>query len=188
MSTHTAYYFITIAQTGNLNQAAQLLYVSQSSLSKYIKRLEKSLGVPLFDHGVTPLQLNEAGKLYLHYLLDAREREKDMSMQIQEFIHQERGTFYLGIPPFCGEYFLPQILPHFIKRYPNVHLKLAEGTGESLESRLDNQEIDLAILHSPISSPSLHVQELLKEQIFLIAHQNSTPNLNILPVVSVGLN
>ena len=65
MLSRTDLYFLTIAKTGNLNKAAQQLYVSQPALSKYIQRLEAQLGAPLFDHESSPLQNNESGKLYL---------------------------------------------------------------------------------------------------------------------------
>ncbi|WP_075579067.1 LysR family transcriptional regulator [Acidaminococcus massiliensis] len=181
MSSHTDYYFITIAQTGNLNQAAQQLYVSQSSLSKYIRRLEESLGVPLFDHSVAPLRLNEAGKLYLAYLQDAQERKEVLQAQLDEISHQERGTLRLGIPIFSAQHFLPTILPRFSRRYPHVKIQLAEEAGENLESRLIDKEVDLAILHMPIEDPALEYRFLLMDRILLVMHRNPEQEDEIQP-------
>ena len=55
-------YFITIAETGNLTKASEILYVSQPSLSQYLKRLEKSLGLELIDRNTSPLRLTYAGE------------------------------------------------------------------------------------------------------------------------------
>lgn len=49
MDTRHLKYFITIAQKGNMTKAADELYVSQSSLSQYLAKLEQELGVPLFE-------------------------------------------------------------------------------------------------------------------------------------------
>ena len=171
MSSHTDHYFITIAQTGNLSQAAQQLYISQSSLSKYIKRLEESLGVSLFDHSVYPLRLNAAGKLYLAYLLDAQERKEALLAQLDEMRHQQRGSLRLGIPVFSAQRFLPGILPKFSDRYPHVKIHLVEDEGENLETRLKDKEIDLAILHIPIENPALESRYLLMDRLLLAAHR-----------------
>ena len=54
-------YFLKIAETGNMTRAAEELYISQSSLSRTIARLEKDLGVKLFDRVGRQIQLNEFG-------------------------------------------------------------------------------------------------------------------------------
>ena len=71
-------YFITIAETGNLTKAAEILYVSQPSLSQYLKRLKNSLGAELFDRNSSPLRLTYAGEKY--YAIDARRRSEASSL------------------------------------------------------------------------------------------------------------
>ena len=73
-------YFITIAETGNLTKAAENLYVSQPSLSQYLKRLENSLGAELFDRNSSPLRLTYAGEKYYAYAIDARRRSEASSL------------------------------------------------------------------------------------------------------------
>lgn len=73
-------YFITIAETGNLTKAAEILYVSQPSLSQYLKRLENSLGAELFDRNSSPLRLTYAGEKYYAYAIDARRKSEASSL------------------------------------------------------------------------------------------------------------
>lgn len=61
MDTRHLKYFITIAQKGNMTKAADELYVSQSSLSQYLAKLEQELGVPLFERTHSCLVLTPAG-------------------------------------------------------------------------------------------------------------------------------
>ena len=56
------YYFLVIAETQNLTKAAQILHVSQPSLTQYVNRLEQDLGVRLLNRNHTPLLLTEAGR------------------------------------------------------------------------------------------------------------------------------
>ena len=168
MLTKTDEYFITIAKTGNLNQASKILYVSQPSLSKYIQRLEERIGTQLFDHSVTPLRLNDAGKLYLNFLLQTQEQENVFLTQIDEISTMERGNLRVGIPTYCGQCYLPRILPRFSSRYPNVKINLLETNGSHIENALLNQEIDLGILHYPILNPALKYEEVIKERVLMV--------------------
>lgn len=171
MLSKTDYYFLTIAKTGNLNQAAQQLYVSQPSLSKYIQRLETQLGTSLFDRSSSPMRLNESGKIYLQYLRDAIEKEQELLCQIGEVNQMIRGTLRLGIPSFCGQCYLPKVLPAFSKEFPHVSLELYEKTGVKIEHALLDQEIDLAILHLPIIHENLTRRILTKERILLVTQR-----------------
>ena len=60
-------YILTVAQCGSFSRAAETLYVSQPSLSRYISTLEKRLGTTLFDRGTTPVQLTAAGTIFCNY-------------------------------------------------------------------------------------------------------------------------
>ena len=65
-------YFLTIVETGNLTKAAEKLFVSQPSLSQYLKRLEKNLGVELFDRSILPMRLTYSGERYYQYTIQAK--------------------------------------------------------------------------------------------------------------------
>ncbi len=167
MRNKTDLYFLTIAKLGNLSKAAEQLYVSQPALSKYIQRLEASLGTQLFDRSVNPMRLNECGKLYLEYVLDSIEKERQLFDKMQEIEQTVRGTLRLGIPSFCGQCYLPKVLPRFSAEFPHVRIELYEKTGDIIEQALVNQQIDLAILHPPIINENLSYAPLLKERILL---------------------
>ena len=160
-------YFLTIAKVGNLNRAAELLYVSQPSLTKYIKRIEQRLGTPLFDRSVTPMQLNAAGKLYYEYLMKQNALEEELLTQISELNRMERGTLRLGIPPYSGQRYLPRVLKQFIARYPSVKIDLFEAKGLLIEKALANQDIDLGIVYLPIENDNLHYREIFSEPVLL---------------------
>ena len=175
MLNKTDFYFLTIAEEGNLNTAAQKLYVSQPSLSKYIQRLEHQLGTKLFDRSCSPMKLNEAGNLYLRHLMDSMEQEKQLLDQLQEIDGEIRGTLRLGIPPFCGQCYLPKVLPTFAKAFPHVSIALHEGMGASIEHALSSRKLDLAILPHPISSEDFSCQPLLREAVLLVTKRTEGP-------------
>ena len=61
-------YIKTIAQCHSFSKAAQILYISQPALSRFVKKVEDELGVSLFDRDTIPLGLTPAGERYLEYL------------------------------------------------------------------------------------------------------------------------
>ena len=71
MVLHNYEYFVAIVDEGSLTKAAEHLYVSQPSLSQYLKRLEANLGVELFDRSASPLRLTYTGERYYQYVLQS---------------------------------------------------------------------------------------------------------------------
>ena len=72
MVLHNYEYFVAIVDEGSLTKAAEHLYVSQPSLSQYLKRLEANLGVELFDRSASPLRLTYTGEQCTHHLPASR--------------------------------------------------------------------------------------------------------------------
>lgn len=182
MLNKTDLYFLTIAESGNLNKASQELYVSQPSLSKYIQRLEAQLGTPLFDRSTAPMKLNEAGALYLRHLKETMEREQQLFDRLRELSQEVRGTLRLGLPPYFGQCYLPKILPVFTREFPNVTLDLHEGTGTAIEQMLLGQKIDVAILPHPVSSTELRSIPLLKERVLVAAKRKENAGSEVIKI------
>lgn len=172
MLNKTDLYFLTIVGEGNLTRAAEALYVSQPSLTKYIQRLEHQLGTPLFDHATSPLRLNEAGELYYRHLLEQISREEDLKRRLGEIRQEERGTLRLGTPDYCSQCYLPWILQQFSARYPNVAIELNEDSAEGIERDLLDRKIDLGLLHLPVRSDKLFCRELFAEDVLLAVPRN----------------
>ena len=103
-------YFLTIAEEGNISSAARKLFVSQPSLSQYLKRLETNLGVELFDHTRYPLQLTYAGERYLAYVQDLFNLDRRMQQEFSDITQNRRGKIRLGIAYWRGSNVLPQVL------------------------------------------------------------------------------
>ena len=167
MLNKTDLYFLTIVREGNLNRAAEALYVSQPSLTKYIQRLERQLSTPLFDHATSPLRLNEAGELYYRHLLEQISHEEDLTRRLDEIRQEERGTLRLGTPDYCSQCYLPWILQQFSARYPHVAIELNEDSAEGIERDLLDRKIDLGLLHLPVRSDKLFCRELFHEDVLL---------------------
>ena len=160
-------YFLEIVRSGSLSKAAGKLYVSQPSLTKYIQRLEKQVGTPLFDRSTNPMRLNDAGRVYYEYLLDCAAAKQRMLGKLDQVDRLQRGTLHLGMPSFCAQCYLARVLPSFQKQYPGVRVELLEASGEHLERALLEQRIDVAVLHLPVTHVELKHTPLFEERVLL---------------------
>lgn len=140
-------HFAMIVECGSLTKAAERLFVSQSSLSQYLKRLEGSLGVALFDRGTTPMRLTYAGERYYAYVNQVRKMTQDIRQELIDVKEENRGRIRLGIPLWRGACMLPEFFPAFHRDYPGITLELTEGSGQYLEAALMEDTIDLAIFN-----------------------------------------
>ena len=141
-------YVIAIAEKGNVSKAAESLFISQPSLSRYIKDLENRLGVQLFQRINNRLILTHAGEKYVETAKKITEMYTDLEKDLSGINEELSGRLRVGCAVLRMSYNMPSILKSFITKYPNVDLQLYENyTTKGLEYMLLNGEIDLAIIN-----------------------------------------
>lgn len=163
--------FLTIVETGSLTKAAEKLYISQPSLSQYLKRLENRLGVELFDRNTSPLQLTYTGERFYEYARQAKRLNENALREFQDIGSQTSGRLRLGVALWRCACLLPDVFPSFHSKYPNIRLELTEGRAIHLETALKNDQIDLAVMNLPRSMDysRLSVEIIMEERILLVA-------------------
>ncbi|GAA0690574.1 LysR family transcriptional regulator [Marinobacterium maritimum] len=117
-------YYLAVARSGNLSEAARLLDVSPSTVSRRIDALEQTLGVPLFARRPDGYLLNEAG----HNLLPAAEQAEAQLLLLQRGATSSeldtRGVVRVAVPELLGQYLIiPQLHP-LQASYPEIRLEL----------------------------------------------------------------
>lgn len=176
--------FAVIVECGSLTKAAEKLYVSQSSLSQYLKRLENSLGIALFDRSVVPMRLTYAGERYYTYVNSLRQMDQDMRKELKDLQNENCGRIRLGIPLWRGACMLPDFFPAFHKDYPGIKLELMEGPARRLEAALLEDRLDLVVINllQNIEDEQLETETIFGETI-LFAAPNAHPAVQkLLPV------
>lgn len=141
--------FLAIAETGNISRAAEKLYVSQPSLSKYLRRLERDLGAALFDRSSYPLKLTEAGMLYLNYVREERLRARNLRRGLENLRSPDKGEVRVGLTPWRSSSLLPDLFADFWKFHPNIRVYLEEGAHKHLASLIERDRVDFALTHLP---------------------------------------
>lgn len=169
MKSQNLNYFLVIAEEGSVTKAAARLYVSQPSLSQYLRRLEKSLGVELFDHSASPLKLTYAGKLYYAHVQEMQQKEENILKEIQDIQLGKRGRIRMGVAIWRGACLLPEVFPEFNRRYPEISLDLTEDKSQVLLKDVLDDKLDFAIVSIAAGAnyDKVAVEVIKNEQILL---------------------
>ncbi|OON96785.1 MAG: LysR family transcriptional regulator [Candidatus Epulonipiscium fishelsonii] len=174
-------YVIAVAKYQNITKASQHLFISQPSLSKFIKTLEDNLGLKLFNKIGNRFVLTYAGECYVEKAKSILTLKGELDLQLSDIVYSNQGRLNLAIPFTRGSYLVPLTLPKFSSLYPNIKVNILEGNTQNLEKMVLNGEADIAILNSPIYHKNLKFKKLHKEEIVLVT---STTH----PLASQGLN
>ena len=180
MADNTYRYLYTLIQEGSFSRAAQVLEISQPSLSQFIQRLEADIGSTLIDRNARPLQLTYAGECFLETEKEISQLRDRRRQQIADIGPGIQGKVRIGTTQYLSTYFLTSVIPVFQKLYPNIEITLEEGTTTQMEEFVHSGKTDLSLVLQPLTNPELASVTLYREKP-LIALSAKHPLIDTLP-------
>ncbi len=168
MEIHQLRYFIAVVDEGSFSRAAAREHVAQPSLSQQIQKLEAEMGERLFDRLPRLVVVTEAGKCLLEYARKILAEIADARRCVDELKGEVAGRLAVGAIPTIAPYVLPTLIGKFQHRYPKVTLEIFEDTTERLVRRLEDGEVDVALLSTCDESPALERHSLGKEPLLIL--------------------
>ena len=162
-------YFLAVADALHFTKAAGCMHVSQPALSAQIKQLEREVGVPLFDRLGRSVQLTRAGMIFLEHARNVLRELELAQSAIVEAEGLQRGALTIGVLQTVHAYVMPQVVTQFVRRYPLISLKLEELSGQDIERRVCDGQLDVGVGFDPPISDKLECQSLFEEDMVLIA-------------------
>ena len=169
-------YVLAIAEEQNLTRAAKRLFISQPALTLYLNRLEKELGVRLFDRSRTPISLTDAGKYYVEQMKKIADSEQALRSEIR-MIAAPAKTLIIGIGQVRGHHWLPVLLPAFCSIHPDVNIQVVQGTEAYMSKGLRSGHIDVVFGVLPPAVSDMEIVSLMHEKLFFGAHKK----FNLIP-------
>ena len=169
-------YFLTIARERNISRASEKLFVSQSSLSQYLAKLEGALEVKLFDRSKNPIQLTEAGLLYQSYLESNNHLYQKLQADLNDLSRDRSQALSVGMGNWRGSQLLPEILPGFLRAHPNARIDLLEYPVSELTALTLSEKADFSVMNTAVTGiPDALVQDVIAHERILLVMNRETP-------------
>lgn len=156
-------YLVALADSGHFGQAAEACFVSQSTLSTGLKKLEDFLGVTLFDRSLKRVTPTPIGR----EIVESARRIVEEAGRIRELAGYAKDpmdrTVHLGVIPTLGPYYLPHVLTLVHQAHPKLRLLLREEMTPHMLTHLAEGKLDAGLLALPVNDPGLEVVPLFVE-------------------------
>ena len=150
MELRTLRYFLAAAQEENITRAADILHVTQPTLSRQIMDLERELGVTLMLRGKNGLKLTDDGILFRQRAQEIVELVDRLEKDFAEKQNDISGMVVIGASEVGGSQTLAKLIKEFSEKYPAVQFTLYNETVDNIKDRLDKGLVDIGLLLEPI--------------------------------------
>ncbi len=173
-------YVLAVAEHRHFETAAEMCFVSQSTLSTMIAKFEDEIGIVIFDRKKKPVVPTKEGetiieriKIILHEIIQFKDMITEMKGEI-------KGVLSIGCIPTVAAYILPSFLPDFSRNYLELLLEITENTTSEIIQKLKKREIDIGILSTPVNDDDIVEYPLYKEPFVLFDVSGKSPkNISI---------
>lgn len=163
--------FLAVYRTGSITRAAEQLFMTQPAVSRAIQEMEKYYGVPLFERIHQRLSVTEAGKKFYHYALHIVDSFEQMEMEFRNW--DELGILRVGATLTVGSMLLPKVLKEFQKMHPGITVRATVNDGSTLETALENNELDLALVEGEVLEDNLIAEMFSRDRLMLLLPTDS---------------
>jgi LysR family transcriptional regulator, nitrogen assimilation regulatory protein len=160
--------FMTIADTGNVTRAAELLNVVQPAVSRQLRLLEEDVGSDLFERGRHGMVLTEAGKALLVYARRAMLELDRARAEIGGTSERIGGLVTVGLLPSTSDLIASALVSAVAANYPGIRMRIAMGYAGTLQQWLETGEVDAALLYGVERTPNILATPLLEEALWVV--------------------
>jgi LysR family transcriptional regulator, hydrogen peroxide-inducible genes activator len=165
-------YIVEVAKEGHFAKAAEKSFVSQPALSMQIQKLEDELGVKIFERSQKKFLITKVGAEIIkkaEIILREAEEIKNLAKNSKDPFS---GEFKIGAFPTLASYFLPQASQKISKKFSKLKLFLVEEKTEELIKKLQNGELDAALIAAPLHNDLFEGIKIFEEPFLLAVAKN----------------
>lgn len=155
-------YFVAVAEELNFTRAAARLHITQPPLSVQIRHLEEEVGTPLLIREGRGVVLTEAGRVFLEQARQAVAHAHRAAILARQAATGEFGHLSIGHNGPAELLVLPQIVPAFTEKWPNVQLNFQIPGTPKIVERMRQGELDLGFVWQPVPTEEFDVQNLME--------------------------
>ena len=160
-------YALAIEEHGSVTRAAEACDVTQPTLSAQVAKLERELGVAIFERDGRGLRVTAAGRTVLDHARRVARAVDDLHSATQEHLDPLAGTVRLGLIPTLAPYLLPSLLPAVREDLPRVSISIVEEQTEPLLERVRSGNVDAALIATGVNDERLVTHHLFDEPLWV---------------------
>ena len=160
-----------VASEKSFTRAAEILFVSQPSLSKQIKILENRLGIILLNREHSTISLTEGGRVFLQYSERILALCEESCRALNDVKNGDRGNLTVGASQTIGTYLMPRVLALFAQNYPQINIKVQVDSTRIIAKNVVNREIDIAVVGGDVPEElkkNLEIESFVEDELILI--------------------
>jgi LysR family hydrogen peroxide-inducible transcriptional activator len=166
-------YVLSVAQHRHFGKAAQACHIGQPTLSMQVQKLEEDLDVVLFDRSKKPILLTPIGeKLIPQMQILIFESKKIQEMIKNNKSEKLKGELRLGIIPTITPYLLPRLMSSMSMHFPDIRLIISELQTDRMIRALEDDDLDVGLLSTPLGLPRIHELPLFYEPFYLLCRKD----------------
>ncbi|MGG1573543.1 LysR family transcriptional regulator [Fictibacillus sp. NRS-1165] len=161
--------FVTLAEVKNFTKTAEILLMSQPSVSLHVKNLEKEFQTTLFLRSPKLLQITPTGEI----LYDRAKRMITIYEQTRQDILEHhnsiKGVLKIGASFTIGEYILPALLIDLQKEYPELELQVLIGNTDEIVKSVRMYQVDIGLIEGQTNEKELSVHAFMEDELFIVS-------------------
>jgi len=158
--------FVEVVKQGGFSRAAKMVFATQSTISKAVKRLEDELGMPLLERFGRRSKLTAAGEIFYRWAVSIMVKREDLVAELDDLRNLKTGVLRLGFSVGSSILFAP-LYALYQKRHPGIDVSLAIHGNRRLEELLLAGELDLAAMLLPLP-PEFEWQDVYTEPLVVL--------------------
>ena len=175
MELRTLRYFLAAAQEENITRAADILHVTQPTLSRQMMDLEKELGTTLMLRGKNGLTLTDDGIFFRQRAEEIVELADRLERTFVERNAEISGIIAIGASEAVGSRLFAKLIKHFSDKYPLVQFHLYNEMADNIKDRLDKGLVDVGLLLEPVDTLKYDFVRLSQKETWGILMRDDHP-------------
>lgn len=166
-------FFVTLAQTEHMTQAAKDSNTSQPNISHSMTMLEQEIGVTLFEKKGRNIQLTRHGRIFYEYVAPALAEIEKGQRKLQEMVDPDSGEIQFGFIFTMGANLAPKLTQSFHQAgHPKINFEFQQGNSNQIIQMLLEDRIDIGVCSKVSNHPELIYQILTQEEMVVVVPEN----------------
>lgn len=157
-------YFLVVAREENITRAAELLHITQPTLSRQLMQLEEELGVSLFIRGKRKIVLTESGMILKRRAEEILSLTKKTELEVRHYDQEVNGEISIGSGMMLATHTMGEYIRDFQLLYPDVTFHFQSGNSHFVLENIDNGLLDVGIVLEPVNLEKLNFVRLNKKE------------------------